>query len=250
MFSPFPSRHHRAFTLIELLIVVAIIAILAAIAVPNFLEAQVRAKVSRAQNDMRTLATAIESYQVDNNAYPMIVAINSQWARSRTGAISGPSLFYPDTLGISSRFIVLTTPVAYLSSIFRDPFINEANRFALDGGNASETPPPLPEYDTFDYVDARSLTPEGILGGSRGAAGTSGASWHVVGAGPDRINAFGGGQSNYASHIHQRGVDYDPSNGTISAGDLVRIGGGQGPLFGSLLPAIDRVQKKYNVNIN
>jgi type II secretion system protein G len=78
MFSPFPSRHHRAFTLIELLIVVAIIAILAAIAVPNFLEAQVRAKVSRAQNDMRTLATAIESYQVDNNAYPMVVAINSQ----------------------------------------------------------------------------------------------------------------------------------------------------------------------------
>jgi len=49
----------RAFTLIELLIVVAIIAVLAAIAVPNFLESQTRAKVSRAKSDMRAVATAL-----------------------------------------------------------------------------------------------------------------------------------------------------------------------------------------------
>src|SRR4026208_482521 len=64
------SNPSPAFTLIELLIVVAIIAILAAIAVPNFLEAQVRAKVSRVKADMRSLATGIETYAVDANKYP------------------------------------------------------------------------------------------------------------------------------------------------------------------------------------
>src|SRR5690242_3149963 len=67
---PQPGVNPEGFTLIELLIVVAIIAILAAIAVPNFLEAQTRAKVSRVKNDQRALAVAIQSYQVDNNHYP------------------------------------------------------------------------------------------------------------------------------------------------------------------------------------
>ena len=64
------SGFMKGFTLIELLIVVAIIAILAAIAVPNFLEAQTRAKVARCKTDMRTVVTALESYHIDNNKYP------------------------------------------------------------------------------------------------------------------------------------------------------------------------------------
>jgi len=65
------NRSGRAFTLIELLIVVAIIAILAMIAVPNFLEAQTRAKVSRVRADLRTIATALESYAGDWTDYPL-----------------------------------------------------------------------------------------------------------------------------------------------------------------------------------
>lgn len=96
----------NAFTLIELLIVVAIIGILAAIAVPNFLNAQIRAKVSRAYADLRTLSTALESYNVDNNAYPggKFWDTPSWWAKH------------------SYRFRPLTTPVAYLSTVPMDPF--------------------------------------------------------------------------------------------------------------------------------
>ncbi len=91
-----------AFTLVELLIVVAIIAILASIAVSNYLEAQARAKVSRAQTDMRALATALESYRIDHSRYPptpMDQIDSRDW-----------------------RLAFLTTPVAYMSSIPPDVF--------------------------------------------------------------------------------------------------------------------------------
>jgi general secretion pathway protein G len=69
-------RRQKGFTLIELLIVVAIIGIIAAIAIPNLLNAINRGRQKRTMADIRSLATAIESYAVDWNFYPTATAVS------------------------------------------------------------------------------------------------------------------------------------------------------------------------------
>jgi type II secretory pathway pseudopilin PulG len=165
-----------------LLIVVAIIAILAAIAVPNFLEAQVRSKVSRVHADHRSIANALESYRVDNHAYP------ATWV---TGIPDG----WPLPWGY--RLVPLTTPIAYITSV------------PLDGFQ-------IPENIHYNYDDTASLRK--VYSGSSGLPSywfVNGGElntyeWQIVSKGPDRTLGWG--------------EPYDPSNGTISYGDIIRFG--------------------------
>jgi len=62
------SFHSRsAFTLVEIMIVVAIIALLASIAVPNFLRARKRSQATRILEDLRVIDSAIDQYAIENN---------------------------------------------------------------------------------------------------------------------------------------------------------------------------------------
>src|SRR5436309_1132432 len=118
-------RKLYGFTLIELLIVVAIIAILAAIAVPNFLEAQVRSKASRAKSDLRTVLTALETYAIDYNKYPAPRDIAAIPNNSGLPSIHSCSQFVPGgthTFNGSGQWGGLTSPIAYITSVLKDVF--------------------------------------------------------------------------------------------------------------------------------
>ena len=61
------NKNRGGFTLVEIMIVVAIIALLAAIAVPNFLRARKRSQATRVLEDLRMIDSAIDQYAIETN---------------------------------------------------------------------------------------------------------------------------------------------------------------------------------------
>jgi len=200
----------KGFTLIELLIVVAIIAILAAIAIPNFLQAQIRSKVSRTKADMRSVATGLETYYVDNNDYPMC----NRYTTAGSGIDLGRKNFHiPDSL---------TTPIAYITSYPMDPF----ERFG-GGQNPLKYIKAGPMYNDgalyLWYVNlpvtwplADESTPVAKYYGPNNPANEieTGFRWFMFSCGPD-----GDLDTNYGLMMYGW---YDPTNGTVSNGNIVR----------------------------
>lgn len=210
------SHPPSAFTLIELLIVVAIIAILAAIAVPNFLEAQVRAKVSRVKSDMRTLSTAIESYRIDHTDYPP------------NGTPGDPQGM---VFNIALMLVPLSTPVAYLSSAhLYDPF--------------NHTPAPNNPRALLSYFHigadewlVKTMYPLAFPGHPEKIDRVTEHCFYFQSVGPDgsgiydQLVASGipAGAPAYIASIKKFAEGdfiYDPTNGTVSLGEISRTAKG------------------------
>ncbi len=68
-----------AFTLVEIMIVVAIIALLAAIAVPGFLRARKRSQASRILNDLRLIDSAVDQYAIETNKASGTAVNTTDW---------------------------------------------------------------------------------------------------------------------------------------------------------------------------
>ncbi|MDI6783238.1 MAG: hypothetical protein QME64_03970 [bacterium] len=164
---------------------VAIIAILAAIAIPNFLAAQTRSKVTRTQAEQKTIATALEAYYVDHNEYAIY---NNPLDEGEFHAVP----------------VGITTPVAYITSLPIDVF-NPA------GGGAHGKPvhpfhyifePGSPaEEVALKYESYYELPPGAGLG----------RKWGIWSHAPD-------------IDCDEGACQYDPTNGTISNGDIARFG--------------------------
>jgi len=73
------NRKHAGFTLVEIMIVVAIIALLAAIAVPGFLRARKRSQASKILNDLRMIDAAVDQYAIETNRTTGNVVNTADW---------------------------------------------------------------------------------------------------------------------------------------------------------------------------
>lgn len=182
-----------AFTLIELLIVVAIIGILAAIAIPNFLNAQIRAKIARSDSDMRSLSMAIETYRLDHNRYHPDLADFIQKDMALVKSTGALCLFYP-----------LTTPIAYMSSSLITPFGHWQSQgiAGLDFRGYDYENHVIEEYSRMGYFGAHY-------------------EYTLITAGPTTrfVSLDATGRS-------IAGTVYQASNGLVSAGNIVRYGPG------------------------
>jgi prepilin-type N-terminal cleavage/methylation domain-containing protein len=190
-------RKITGFTLIELLIVIAIILILIAIALPNFLEAQIRAKVARVEADLRTVTIALETYYLDWGQY----------------APQSEDEFDFTAHGLAQ----LTTPLTYLAELPYDAFVGHQSQ-AQDGvpvyfEMASTSPNPFRAAAGFKppkNIHAYALYSHGpnVTDDFDGEG-----SWPFGGVGP-QCNSEG-----------ITTINYSPTNGTRSRGNIHNFGG-------------------------
>ena len=73
------NKRRGGFTLVEIMIVVAIIALLAAIAVPGFLRARKRSQASKILNDLRLIDAAVDQYAIETNRASQAVVNITDW---------------------------------------------------------------------------------------------------------------------------------------------------------------------------
>ncbi len=206
-----------AFTLIELLIVVAIIGILAAIAVPNFLHAQIRARVARVQSDSHAIAVALESFRVFEGRLPYV---NEYMDGTH---YNGLTQFSPANAPLKT----LTSPVSHIAALPGDPFRGGDYHYAYmtdvnncwvngsygpdksrtffsgaSGGYSNES------QFVFGPPNASPTTPKGC----------DGRYFLPPSRGGDQLAQLNGGGQGAGNGI------YDPSNGITSRGDIIRTG--------------------------
>jgi prepilin-type N-terminal cleavage/methylation domain-containing protein len=187
-----------AFTYVELMIVLTILAILAAIAVPNFLEFHIRASVAKCMADMAALKMAIEAYRTDYRAYPP----------NRTPAVS-------DAMDL----VVLTTPLAYMTRVPDDVFTTRYGRGATHPREMDRAP--------LQYLNALQLDSDKGLqiveGGDAELRGYIAAIiWSI---GPDESLPMDPSKPGTAisPEGEARLLRYDPTNGTVSRGDIYTV---------------------------
>lgn len=134
------KRRRGGFTLIELMIVIAIIAILAAILVPNFIRARAQGQLTACKSNLKNIGTAMEMYSTDwNGKYPTDTGMAGQLTPNYLKTI-------PECPAVGSASYVATygTGAAYNNNNYIDYYFISC---ATTNHNAVSVPSGYPQYD-------------------------------------------------------------------------------------------------------
>ena len=183
-----PMKAPKGFTLVELLVVIAIILILISIALPNFMDALIRARSVQAYAELRSISIALESYYLDFGFYPL---------RTRNKSL-------PDWVatGLNS----LTTPVNYM-----DP---------------ARLPDPFTDHRFYTHYRYWPIRPSGLIQANNENASPADSFWYLLSSnGPEgKFTRFADAMRGEDDAPFSHSV-YSPTNGTRSRGNIFRQGG-------------------------
>jgi type II secretion system protein G len=123
------NRKNRAFSLVELLIVIIIIAVLAAVAIPRFANSTTRSKESALRANLKLFRNAVELFKADTGAYPAVLADLAATSAPANGV---------DSSGNPAAITAADWKGPYLNSLENDPISGAAFTYSTTAGTVGK----------------------------------------------------------------------------------------------------------------
>ena len=123
------AGRRRGFTLVELLVVIVVLAVLAAIVLPKFMDSSTRSRESALKSDLKLLRNAVATFQTDTGTYPATMAVLAATSAPASGL---------DKAGVAANITAADWHGPYVQSVPNDPVSGNAFTYETASPNVGK----------------------------------------------------------------------------------------------------------------